>query len=165
MMGDPLLGRPASATAEAANADERSQTTLFADTRLGLTRLAFLLTGSRPIAEELVQDAFEQVVRRWDVVERPEGYLRVAVINGARSWSRRRFAPVEAIAHVVEIDQEAVAVRSVLAALPHHQREALVLRYFAGFTDSEIATALDQPLGTVKSNLRRGLARMRKVFE
>jgi RNA polymerase sigma-70 factor (ECF subfamily) len=55
-------------------------------------------------------------------------------------------------------------VRSELAALPHSQREVIVLRYFAGLSDSQIALELDQPIGTVKSHLRRGLEQMRKAF-
>lgn len=163
MVDDPLLTDVAN-DAVSDPAVERRQSELFHSCRVGLTRLAFLLTGSRAIAEELVQDAFEQIVRRWDVIERPEGYLRIAVTNGARSWGRRKTPPVGDVPEPVEIDEEAVAVRTELAALPHDQREVIVLRYFVGLTDSQIASELDRPIGTVKSNIRRGLQTMRKAF-
>jgi RNA polymerase sigma factor (sigma-70 family) len=150
--------------AEQRSASGRAQARLFDEQRTGLTRLALLLTGSRPVAEELVQDAFEQVVRRWDVIHTPAGYVRSAVISGARSWGRRRTPPPLDRRDVVRLDEEAVAVRSELAALPHSQREVIVLRYFAGLSDSQIALELDQPIGTVKSHLRRGLEQMRKAF-
>lgn len=161
MVNDPHLTATALPTAPAR---ESSQSTLFDEHRLDLVRLGFLLTGSRPIAEELVQDAFEQVVRRWDHIDRPAGYLRTAVVNGARSWGRRKVVPTGDRGELVQIDQEAIAVRTALAALPHDQREVIVLRYFVGLSDTEIAADLDRPLGTVKSSIRRGLARMRKAF-
>ena len=160
MVDDPLVD----VNAELADATAQIQARLFDEQRAGLTRLAFLLTGSRQVAEELVQDAFEQVVRRWDVIHTPAGYVRSAVISGARSWGRRKKPlPVDR-AGVVRLDEEAVAVRTELAALPHRQREVIVLRYFAGLSDSQIAAELDQPIGTVKSHLRRGLEQMRKAF-
>lgn len=147
-----------------AGATRQIQARLFDEQRAGLTRLAFLLTGSRQVAEELVQDAFEQVVRRWDVIHTPAGYVRSAVISGARSWGRRKTPPPADRGGVVRLDEEAVAVRTELAALPHSQREVIVLRYFAGLSDSQIAAELDQPIGTVKSHLRRGLEQMRTAF-
>jgi len=163
MVNDPLLsGQPDSLVERAEIVAEQSA--LFDTTRLGLLRLAFLLTGSRAVAEELVQDAFEQVVRRWDDIERPAGYLRVAVVNGARSWGRRKPLVVSRSADPVVIDEDAVAVRDALADLPQQQREAIVLRYYVGLTDAEIANELDQPLGTIKSNIRRGLGRMKEAF-
>jgi len=160
MVDDPLVDE----SAIPRRAVELLQARLFDEQRAGLTRLAFLLTGSRPVAEELVQDAFEQVVRRWDVIHSPAGYVRTAVISGAKSWGRRKTPPTLGPLEVVRLDEEAVAVRSELAALPHSQREVIVLRYFAGLSDSQIAIELDQPIGTVKSHLRRGLEQMRKAF-
>lgn len=142
----------------------RAQARLFREQRTGLTRLAFLLTCSVPVAEELVQEAFEQVVRRWDVVHSPAGYVRSAVISGARSWGRRRASPVVDRLEIVRLDEEAIAVRTELAALPYRQREVIVLRYYAGLSDSQIAAELNQPVGTVKSHLRRGLEQIRRAL-
>lgn len=130
-----------------------------------MLRLGYLLTGSTRVAEELVQDGFEQLVRRWSEIRNPSAYLRLAVINGARSWGRRRRRvwrqPVE---HHPAIDADAVAVRAALATLRHEEREALVLRYYVGLSDSQIARAVDRPIGTVKSQIHRGLARMQEAL-
>jgi RNA polymerase sigma factor (sigma-70 family) len=159
VVNDPLLAtqpRPEATVAQAA---------LFRDRKLVMTRLAFLLTGSVPVAEELVQDAFEQVVRRWELIEHPQAYLRLAVINGARSWGRRRRpAHTEAAVEHPALDADAIAVRDALAGLQHDEREVLVLRYYAGMTDTEVAGMVDRPIGTVKSQIYRGLARMREVL-
>jgi RNA polymerase sigma factor (sigma-70 family) len=137
----------------------------YATQRIPMTRLAYLLTGSVAIAEEIVQDAFEQMVRRWAVIEQPAAYLRTSVVNGARSWGRRqRSAPNEPTHEQAPIDPDAISVRDALATLPHGQREALVLRYFAGMSDAEVAASTEKPLGTVKSNIRRGLDRMREAL-
>ena len=64
----------------------------------------------------------------------------------------------------VEYDPDAIAVRDALWALPQRQREALVLRYFAGLLDREIADAMGCPVGTVKSLIHRGLIRMKETL-
>lgn len=157
MVDDPLLTRSAGA--------ERAQAELYAGHALGLRRTAYLLTGSASIGDELVHDAFEQVVRRWDAIENPAGYLRVAVVNGARSWGRRAHRPMpQPPVENVALDEEAIAVRDALAALRHDEREVVVLRYFVGLTDAQIAAELDRPLGTVKSQIHRALTRMREAL-
>ena len=131
-----------------------------------LSRLAFLLTGSSAVSDEIAQDACEQVLRRWDEVEHPRAYARRAVISGARSWGRRRsrrgsYAVAETDG-AVGLDADALAVRDVLADLPVAEREVLVLRFFADLRVDDIASALDIPAGTVKSHIHRGLVRMKK---
>lgn len=137
----------------------------FADRYVPLSRIAFLLTGSSAAADEIAQDACEQVYRRWAEIRHPHAYARIAVVNGARSWGRRRTtrraAPIEPAAHV-ELDADAVAVRSALAELPDRQRAALVLRFYADLKVDDIAAALDCPPGTVKSLIHRGLARVQE---
>ena len=164
MIDDPLLDSPCEGSSHESNS-EGATARLFRDERLALTRFAFLLTGSNPVAEELVQDAFEQLVRRGGEIRSPAGYLRTAVVSGARSWGRRqhRWRQLDP-PHPVVLDEEAIAVRARLACLPHAQREVIVLRYFVGLTDTQIASQLAAPLGTVKSNIRRGLTEMRKAF-
>lgn len=138
------------------------QTDLYSERALAMRRLAYLLVGSNAVADELVHDAFEQVVRRWDDIDQPAAYLRVAVINGARSWGRRRRTlPIPPDDHGPVLDAEAIAVRDALAELRHPEREAIVLRFYAGLTDTQIAEHTDQPVGTVKSKIHRGLARLR----
>lgn len=129
-------------------------------------RGAYLLTYSTDAAEDIAQDAFAQMLRRWDDIHSPEAYLWRAVTNGARSWGRRarRHEPV----HVREssaFDSDTIAVRDVLATLSSAQREVIVLRYFGGFKEREIAEATGRPLSTVKSHLRRGLATMKERLQ
>jgi RNA polymerase sigma factor (sigma-70 family) len=159
VLNDPLLAaRPRANTADA-------QSALYGERQVSMTRLAYLLTGSVMVGEELFHDAFEQVVRRWDVIERPDVYLRLAVVHGARSWGRRQHSlPGDPLPDHPMIDADAIAVRDALRDLRHDEREVLVLRYYAGMTDSEIAGLVERPLGTVKSQIYRGLGRMREVL-
>jgi DNA-directed RNA polymerase specialized sigma24 family protein len=116
----------------------------FSDRYRSATRFAFLLTGSGQVAEEIAQDAF---------------------LSGARSWGRReRRRPTPATSAPIEHDSDAIAVRDALWDLPARQREALVLRYFLGHVDREIAEAMGCPVGTVKSLIHRGLARMKEAL-
>jgi RNA polymerase sigma factor (sigma-70 family) len=130
-----------------------------------LSRLAFLLTGASGVADEIAQDACEQVYRRWDHIDHPRAYARLAVINGARAWGRRRTrqaASAVAGDHAPAVDADAIAVRAVLADLPQDEREVLVLRFYADWKVDDIATELEMPAGTVKSHIHLGLARMHK---
>lgn len=139
---------------------------LFATTRDAAVRFAYVLTGSSAVADDIVNDAFAQVVRRWSQLREPKAYLYQAIVSGARSWGRKRGRTYALDpAPPVAVDTDAFVVRQVLATLPLPQREALVLRYFAGMTDPEIAAAMGVPLGTAKSHLRRGLTAMRKELE
>lgn len=130
-----------------------------------LSRLAFLLTGSSGVAEEIAQDACEQVFRRWDEVTHPRAYARVAVVNGARAWGRRRSRRSASSAEsdvASAVDADELAVRAVLADLPQDEREVLVWRFYADLKIDDIAAELEMPAGTVKSHIHRGLARMHK---
>jgi RNA polymerase sigma factor (sigma-70 family) len=128
-------------------------------------RFAFLLTGSSGAAEEIAQEAFLQVFRRWAEIRSPDAYLWRALVSGARSWGRKeRRRPALHVHGVVEYDADAVAVRDALWALPERQREALVMRYFLGRIDREIAEAMGCPVGTVKSLIHRGLGRMKETL-
>ena len=123
------------------------------------------MTGSGEVAEEIAQEAFLQVFRRWAEIRNPDAYLSRALVSGARSWGRKehRRASVQRDGPV-EYDPDAIAVRDALWALPQRQREALVLRYFAGRLDREIADAMGCPVGTVKSLIHRGLIRMKETL-
>lgn len=139
---------------------------LFAAHQDAAVRFAYVLTGSSAVADDVAQDAFAQVVRRWNDLRDPKAYLFRAIVSGARSWGRRRGRTYALDAPLpLAVDSDAVAVRQVLAEVPLPQREALVLRYFAGLTDPEVAAAMGVPLGTAKSHLRRGIAAMRKVLQ
>jgi RNA polymerase sigma factor (sigma-70 family) len=130
-----------------------------------LSRLAFLLTGSSAVGDEIAQDACEDVFRRWGDITHPRAYARMAVVNGARAWGRRRARRVaEPVGsdRSAAVDADAIAVRAVLAELPQAEREVLVFRYYADLKVDDIAIELGIPAGTVKSHIHRGLARMHK---
>lgn len=142
---------------------------LYRDHFAPLVRLAALLTGSASVAEEVVQDAFVRCRGAIDTVDRPAAYLRVAVVNGCRSFHRRRALALGRVprmgALVASTEPELHELADVLAALPARQRSVLVLRYYADLSESEIAEALGCRPGTVKSLAHRGLARMRELIE
>ena len=131
-----------------------------------MVRLAWLLTGSSPVAEELVQDVFVRLLDRKRSIEKPDAYLRASVINACKNERRRRRLerrhPTERPAAT---DLEVDHLRSILAELSWQQRAAIVLRYYEDLPETEMATALGCPVGTVKSHLHRGLARLREVVE
>ena len=132
----------------------------FAERYRWAVRGAYLLTYSADAAEDIAQDAFAQMLRRWGDIRSPEAYLWRAVTNGAHSWGRRarRSVTPEPPEHA-PFDSDTLAVRDALAELPVAYREAIVLRYYGGFRDREIAEATGRPIGTVKSHIHRGSPR------
>lgn len=131
-----------------------------------------LYCGSRQAAEEAVQEALMRVAGSWREVRKkdvPAAWATRIAINYARSQHRRRSVEARALDRLVEpdgwsLEQEAVdriAVRGALLALPHGQRAALILRYFVGLPLRHVALALGVPEGTAKSNVHRGLQRLR----
>jgi RNA polymerase sigma-70 factor (sigma-E family) len=132
-----------------------------------MVRLAYLLVGSVPLAEDLVQDAFARLHRKWDTVEHRQAYLRTAVVNACRSHHRharvvraRRQEPAPA-----PLAAEDEPLWDVLGRLPARQRAALVLRFYEDRSEAEIAAILGCRPGTVKSLLHRGLGELRKRVE
>lgn len=133
-----------------------------------MVRLAYLLTGSNEVAEELVQEAFVKVHRNWDRADVPVAYLRTAVVNLCRSWHRRRFLERERRPELAPREHEELAADEmwdVLAALRPRQRAALVLKFYEGLPEAEIAEVLGVRPGTVKSLVHRGLAQLRKRMD
>jgi RNA polymerase sigma-70 factor (sigma-E family) len=137
-----------------------------------LVRLAYLLTDSNPVAEEIVQESFIGLYRQWDTVREPLGYVRTAVVNRARNHRRDRVRADMGAARLVERGEHELAIPDpgdallhALAALPERQRTAVVLRYWGDWTEQEIATALDCRPGTVKSLVSRALDELRKVVQ
>ena len=153
-------------------ASDRLVEELYRGHALRLTRMALLLVGDKPSAEDVVQEAFLGLFRglgRLSDPGRAAAYLRVSVLNGCRSVlrarKRARLRGAAADCPAVWSAESAVLAgedrREVLAAvarLPRRQREVLVLRYFLGLTDSEIAADLGVSRGTVVSTASRALA-------
>ena len=140
---------------------------LFRQSYEPMVRVAFLLVGSRAEAEDVVQDAFAKIELRWSRLDNPEGYLRRAVVNRANDVLRRR--RLEERFRVLRRDYtdelHADELGDALAALSPRRRTAVVLRYYAGLKEREIAEALGVRPGTVKSMLHRALAELREVIE
>jgi RNA polymerase sigma factor (sigma-70 family) len=132
-----------------------------------MVRLAWLMTGSREVAEDLVQDAFVQVGAKWASVQKPHAYLRVTVTNAVRTHARRerrqRSLPDERVQPVLpgELDE----TWHLLDRLPDRQRQALVLRFYADLPFTEVAEELRCRVGTAQSLVHRGLARMKEFTE
>jgi RNA polymerase sigma-70 factor (sigma-E family) len=134
-----------------------------------MVRLAHLLTGSNAAAEDLVQDSFARLHGAWDRVRSPVAYLRTSVVNACQSWHRSRTRERARMRVVGVIDDrvlpEARELLDAVEQLPYGQRAALVLRYYEGLSEAEIATAMGCRPGTVKSHQHRGLEQLRKVIE
>lgn len=134
-----------------------------------LVRLAFVLTGSREVAEDVVQDSFVRLYKHWDAADQPERYVRQIVVNECRSHHRRagRERDRRAKLYVVDstYDRHGVELADVLLELPYRQRAAIVLRFYSDLGEVEIAEVLGCRPGTVGSLIHRGLERLRKVIE
>ncbi|MFF5078714.1 SigE family RNA polymerase sigma factor [Actinoplanes sp. NPDC000266] len=139
-----------------------------------LLRTAYLLTGDRGHAEDLVQSALEKTHRRWGRVSRmeaPLAYVRKAMVNTAVSWRRRRrvsevpllLSDAPARDPYGPLDQRHEVI-TALRGLPPRMRAVLVLRYFADLSEAETAATLGCSVGSVKSQASRGLERLRAEF-
>jgi RNA polymerase sigma-70 factor (sigma-E family) len=139
---------------------------VYAERWQSMVRFAALSTGSVDLAEEIVQDAFAELHRRWDKVSNPPAYLRVAVAHRCTSWVRRqRLERRHRIPLTLErSDSGLVELVDAMRALTPRQRAAVVLRYLDDMPETEIAQILQCRPGTVKSLLSRGLARLEEVL-
>jgi RNA polymerase sigma-70 factor (sigma-E family) len=166
-----MPGGPLAANLKADLAADAGVERLFRTQRLAMVRLAILLVDDRETAEDVVQDAFAALHRRWASLSTEDaalGYLRTSVLNGSRSTLRRRRTvrrnpwPTADALTAEPADRGALLAeehREVLAALrrlPTRQREVIVLRYWADLTEAEVAAALGISLGAVKSSASRG---------
>lgn len=145
---------------------------------VGLIRLAYVILGDRHAAEDVVQEAFCNLFRRWDRLSHVDGaeyYVRVSVLNGCRSVLRHRTirnrrvlyelpAP-SAEAALLGGEERDELIRAV-DRLPRRQRETLVLRYYLDLPDAEIATLMRVSTSTVRSTTHRALETLaRKLKE
>jgi RNA polymerase sigma-70 factor (sigma-E family) len=155
-------------------------TALYEAHAVGLIRLAVVMLGDRAAAEDVVQDAFCGLYRRWGQLDEPgkaQSYVRAATLNGCRSELRqriraqRRGGPAPDAADAASAEQAALLgeehqqVLSALRRLPDRQREALVLRFYLDQTEPEIAESMGISPGTVKSTTSRGLAALGRLIQ
>lgn len=142
------------------------------DRRRSLLRSAFLLTGDRGHAEDLVQTALLKTYRHWDrVVGRgdPGAYVHRVLVTTSTSWWRRLASSEQVIESVPdraadpewERDDELVrAIRS----LPPRMRAVVVLRFYEDLSESRTAEVLGCSIGTVKTQASRAMARLRELL-
>ncbi len=136
----------------------------------GLLRTAYLLTGHRQDAEDLVQQALVKVVPHWDRIDGdPDPYVRrVLVRENISRWRRRRWR--EVLGHdtpepdTVDDPTGRLDLRRALLGLAPRQRAVVVLRFLEDRSVAETAAALGVTEGTVKSQTRDALARLRAVL-
>ena len=142
-----------------------------------MVRLAVLLVDDPSTAEDVVQEAFTGLHRHWAGLRDEAAavaYLRTAVVNGSRSVLRRRrtardyVPPHQVNARSAEslamLSAEHQAVVDALGTLPPRQREVLVLRYYGGMSEAEIADATGISRGTVKSTASRALDAVQRTM-
>jgi RNA polymerase sigma-70 factor (sigma-E family) len=163
---------------------ERHVTSLYQAHALSLARLALVMLGDQSAAEDVVQDAFLGLYRRWGSLTDPAAawpYLRTSVLNGCRTALRRRSRrgvltggtdddaafegpPLESAEATVMHGEEHRAVLAAIRRLPARQREALVLRYYLDMTEDQAAEAMRVSRGTVKSATSRAIVAVGRML-
>jgi RNA polymerase sigma-70 factor (sigma-E family) len=161
-----------------------SVTELYAAHALGLVRLAVVMLGDQQAAEDVVQDAFLGLYRRWDGLADPAkalAYLRSSVLNGCRTVLRHQIrhgsrlrpgepgtprephgAPADA---EVLLGEEHAQVLAALRRLPDRQREAIILRFYLDMPEDQAAIAMRVSRGTVKSATSRAVAALGRMLK
>jgi RNA polymerase sigma-70 factor (ECF subfamily) len=165
-----------------ARGDEQALASLYDRYRLILFGLILRILHSRPEAEDVLQDVFIQVWKRAADFDESRGRPFTWLVTLARSRtidrlraleSRQRTANESVLAaaeSVSDSEQDAMraeqsaVVRECLGTLPNEQQQTLVLAYFEGLTQTEIAARLGAPLGTVKTRMRSGMLKLRELL-
>jgi RNA polymerase sigma-70 factor (sigma-E family) len=141
-----------------------------------LLRTAYLLTGNRHDAEDLVQTAFAKLYLSWDKVRdhgSMDGYVRRILVNEhhslwRRAWKKRERTAADETLHALDRphhdspdDGTGDALWEVVRTLPRKARAVVVLRYYEELSEAETASVLGISVGTVKSQTSRALAALR----
>ena len=166
-LGDVMVGMEVSALAGRAGADaDAAFDAFYREARPWAVRLARLLVFDAALAEDLVQDAFSRLHPRFASLDSPGAFLRTSVVNACRSATRRRQRERDRLTRSYErVPDETPEARELLdavARLPYRQRAVVVLRYYADFSERDIADALGCRPGTVKSLASRALDTLRQ---
>lgn len=190
-LGDVLYARPGHPVPESewvalvqsiAAGDQLALHALYERAHRMVFTLVMRLTANRETAEELTVDVFHDVWRRASKYDAANGTVLGWIMNQARSRAidRLRFesrkkrsnggdpgVPDEPVADprdVLELSEQAAALRAALTALTPDERQAIEQTFFAGLTHAEAAARLNQPLGTVKTRIRSGLQKLRQAM-
>jgi RNA polymerase sigma-70 factor (ECF subfamily) len=165
-----------------ARGDEEALASLYDRYRLILFGLILRILHSHPEAEDVLQDVFIQVWKRAADFDEARGraftwlvtLARSRTIDRLRALNSRQRTANEALEaapdHVSDAVEDAFkseqreVVRTALEKLPAEQRQALVLAYFDGLTQTEIASRMGSPLGTVKTRTRSGMIKLRELL-
>lgn len=149
---------------------------VFHEHHAAAVRLAYLLVSDADQAQDVVADAFVKVYRQWrkDRVRDVGAYIRRAVANEANSrlrrrylerfWAQHRSGDARGVRRVDDHTADSDEVWSGLQRLPEKQRIAIVLRYFEDLPEAETAEVLGVSVGTVKSQVSRGLSRLEELL-
>ena len=165
-----------------ARGDEVALARLYDSYRVILFGLMLRILRSRQEAEDVLQDVFLQVWNRAADFDESRGrpftwlvtLARSRAIDRLRALGSRERVAQNAAREIVEESSDAIedairaeegrGVRNALHELPEDQRQALELAYFEGLTQSEIASRLKTPLGTVKTRMRSGMTKLRELL-
>jgi RNA polymerase sigma-70 factor (sigma-E family) len=155
-------------------------TALYRDHAVSMIRIALLMLGDRAAAEDVVQDAFFGLFRRWHGLideGRAEAYIRSAVLNGCRDAVKRRdrrnrrdllaafdLGELPSAEAAALISEDRRRILAGLRLLPGRQREALVCRYYLELSEEETASAMGVSRGTVKSTTSRAIAALGRLL-
>jgi len=164
-----------------ARGDENALAGIYDRYRLILFGLILRILHSREEAEDVLQEVFLQVWRRAADFDEARGRAFTWLVTVARSRALDRLRALGSRARLAEAapvpqqvgdaaeeafqSEQAEVVRRALAQIPADQRQALLLAYFEGLTQMEIAARLGAPLGTVKTRMRAGMIRLRKILQ
>jgi RNA polymerase sigma-70 factor (sigma-E family) len=143
--------------------------------RDALVRTAFLLTGDRSSAEDLVQATLVRVWPRWERVgsmDNVDAYVRRVMMSIFLSWRRRFWTrevatevlPDSPLLHDVVGPDDRVMLLAAIGGLPPKQRAVIALRFFLDLTEADTADALGCSVGTVKSQASRALTKLRALI-
>ena len=149
--------------------------------------VALAIVGDRGTAEEITLDVFVQVWKRAGTYQQDRAKVSTWLIAITRHhsidilrWQKSRPETdsldwegislnngpvVHNLEEKVELSLQRDRVRKALSQLPDEQRETLIMAYFKGYTQSQISEALGQPLGTIKTRIRLGMQKLRKLLE
>ena len=162
--------------------DEGALAALYDRYRVILFGLLVRILNSREEAEDVLQEVFLQVWRRAADFDEQRGrpFTWLVTLTRSRAIDRLRVLAArqrladsaaqeateeasDAVADTLHAEQREIVARA-LASLPEEQRRTLKLAYFEGLTQSEIATRLGTPLGTVKTRMRAGMMKLRELL-
>ncbi|WP_435588101.1 SigE family RNA polymerase sigma factor [Micromonospora aurantiaca (nom. illeg.)] len=136
-----------------------------------LRKLAYMTCGDWHTAEDAVANALVKLYPRWRKLERPDLYVKTMVYRAAidetrRPWRRERSAgdamPDVTVRDTAAVTDERMRLRAALEAVPARQRTAVVLRHYLDLSLEDTAAVLDCTVGTAKSQVSRGLAKLRE---